>query len=192
MTKKEELVGKGADLDPTPSQQELEGLRRAAEHGKPIPGRWARLVKGVQERRADLPRVLPEVPTRAEGEAVTPTEGLPTVTLAESGQPSLDIPEGYTAPAELVAQTLIKGTGPVVESGQTIQVHYSGWKISDGTQFESSWESTPYTTAISTVTLLSPRTSLSSLWARAWADTTIKTPRNSARSRVTIFLPANE
>lgn len=74
VTKKEELVGKGADLDPTPSQQELEGLRRAAEQGKPIPGRWARLVKGVQERRADLPRVLPEVPTRAEGR-VLPSVG---------------------------------------------------------------------------------------------------------------------
>ena len=95
-----------------------------------------------------------EVPTRAEGETVTPTEGLPTVTLDESGQPSLDIPEGYTAPTELVAETLIKGTGPVVEAGQTIQVQYAGWKLSDGTQFESSWESTPYTTAIGTGTVI--------------------------------------
>lgn len=74
VTKKEELVGKGADLDPTPSEQELEGLRRAAEQGKPIPGRWARLVQGVQERRAELPRVLPQVPTREEGR-VLPSVG---------------------------------------------------------------------------------------------------------------------
>ena len=91
-----------------------------------------------------------EVPTRAEGEAVAPAEGLPTVTLDESGAPSLEIPENYAAPTELVAQTLIKGTGPVVQAGQTIQVQYAGWKLSDGSQFESSWESSPFTTAIGT------------------------------------------
>ncbi|MCP2014317.1 membrane protein [Deinococcus sp. HSC-46F16] len=75
VTKKEELVGKGADLDPTPSEQELEGLRRAAEQGKPIPGRWARLVRGVQDRRAELPRVLPQVPTREEGRVLPTVRG---------------------------------------------------------------------------------------------------------------------
>ncbi|WP_104989692.1 YihY/virulence factor BrkB family protein [Deinococcus sp. NW-56] len=75
VTKKEELVNKGADLDPTPSEQELEGLRRAAEQGKPIPGRWARLVKGVQERRPELPRVLPEVPSHAEGRMLPTVRG---------------------------------------------------------------------------------------------------------------------
>ncbi|WP_066464887.1 FKBP-type peptidyl-prolyl cis-trans isomerase [Sanguibacter suarezii] len=89
-----------------------------------------------------------EAPTRAQGEAVTPAEGLPTVTLDDSGVPSLDIPEGYTAPSELVVQTLIKGDGPVVEAGQAIQVQYAGWKLSDGSQFESSWESAPFTTVI--------------------------------------------
>ena len=91
-----------------------------------------------------------EVPTRAEGEAVAPAEGLPTVTLDESGKPSLTIPEGYAAPTELVTQTLIKGTGPVVEAGQTIQVQYAGFKLSDGTQFEASWDSQPFFTSIGT------------------------------------------
>ncbi|MPY67518.1 YihY/virulence factor BrkB family protein [Deinococcus sp. SDU3-2] len=75
VTKKEELINKGADLDPTPSDQELEGLKQAAEQGKPIPGRWARLVHGVQERRAELPRVLPEVPTREEGRVLPTVRG---------------------------------------------------------------------------------------------------------------------
>ena len=79
---------------------------------------------------------------------MTPAEGLPAVTLDDSGVPSLDIPEGYTAPSELVVQTLIKGDGPVVEAGQAIQVQYAGWKLSDGSQFESSWESAPFTTVI--------------------------------------------
>ncbi len=79
------------------------------------------------------------IPTRAEGEAVTPAEGLPTVTLDDDGKPSIDIPEGYQAPTELVAQTLIKGTGPVVKDTQSITAHYTGWTL-DGEVFDSSWE----------------------------------------------------
>ncbi|SDD52846.1 peptidylprolyl isomerase [Sanguibacter gelidistatuariae] len=90
------------------------------------------------------------VPTRAEGEAVTPPADLPTVTLDDTGKPSISIPEGYVAPTELVAQPLIKGTGAVVESGQSIQVQYTGWKLSDGTEFDSSWEGTPLVTLIGT------------------------------------------
>jgi len=78
--------------------------------------------------------------TRAEGETVTPPAGLPAVTLAEDGAPSVEIPAG-AAPAELVAQTLIKGEGAVVEEGQTITAHYTGWVWDDASQpFDSSWE----------------------------------------------------
>ncbi|MBB5233795.1 YihY/virulence factor BrkB family protein [Deinococcus budaensis] len=72
VTKKEELVAKGADLDPTPSEQELEGLARAAEQGKPVAGRWGRR---WQEGRAALPRVLPQVPTQAEGRVLPTVRG---------------------------------------------------------------------------------------------------------------------
>lgn len=89
------------------------------------------------------------VPQRAVGEAVAPVDGLPTVTLDETGKPSISIPAGVSAPTELVAQPLIKGTGAVVESGQAITVHYTGWQLSDGTQFDSSWDrGTPYPTVI--------------------------------------------
>lgn len=80
-----------------------------------------------------------DVPDRAEGEAVTPAEGLPVVTLDDSGKPSIEIPEGYTAPTELVVQPLIKGTGPEVTEDQTVIAHYTGWKL-DGEQFDSSWD----------------------------------------------------
>jgi peptidylprolyl isomerase len=80
------------------------------------------------------------VPTRAEGEAVEPPAGLPVVTLADDGEPSIEIPADATEPTELVAQTLIKGSGAVVESGQTITVQYTGW-LWDGTAFDSSWGS---------------------------------------------------
>lgn len=90
-----------------------------------------------------------DVPTRAEGEAVTPAEGLPVVTLDDSGKPSIDIPEGYAAPTELVTQTLIKGDGPEVTADSTITAHYTGWTL-DGKVFDSSWENgTPMTIPLS-------------------------------------------
>ena len=107
------------------------------------PGTESTVIMGVEVMSTKI------IPSRAEGEAVAPVEGLPTVTLDDTGRPSLSIPEGYTAPTELVTQTLIKGTGDVVESGQTIQAHYAGWTISDGKLFEASWDTgTPITTTI--------------------------------------------
>ena len=90
------------------------------------------------------------VPTRAEGEAVAPAPGLPVVTLAEDGQPSIEVPADAVAPTELVTQPLITGSGPVVESGQTVTFQYSGW-LFDGTPFDSSWENgAAFTTTIGT------------------------------------------
>lgn len=88
------------------------------------------------------------VPTRAEGTAVTPPAGLPAVTLAEDGQPSIEPMDG-AAPTELVVQPLIQGSGAAVAAGQTITIQYSGW-LWDGTPFDSSWEKgTPLTTPLS-------------------------------------------
>ena len=88
------------------------------------------------------------VPLRAVGTPVEPAEGLPVVTLAEDGAPSIEVPADFAAPPELVAQTLIEGDGPVVETGQYLNVQYSGW-LTDGTQFDSSWTGgTPFGTQI--------------------------------------------
>lgn len=81
----------------------------------------------------------PEPLDRAEGTAVTPAAGLPTVTLDDTGKPSITIPSGYTAPTELVVQPLIEGTGDVVKETDTITAHYTGWKL-NGEQFDSSWD----------------------------------------------------
>ncbi|MGO1317242.1 MAG: FKBP-type peptidyl-prolyl cis-trans isomerase [Cellulomonadaceae bacterium] len=77
---------------------------------------------------------------RAEGTAVTPPADLPTVTLDDTGKPSIEIPEGYEAPTELVVQPLIEGDGAVVSETDTITAHYTGWLLADGTQFDSSWD----------------------------------------------------
>ena len=87
------------------------------------------------------------LPTRAEGEAVEPAAGLPVVTLAENGEPTIEVPEGTAEPAELVVQPLIRGTGPVVEAGQNITVHYKG-TLFDGTVFDTSWSGAPFPTPI--------------------------------------------
>jgi peptidylprolyl isomerase len=77
---------------------------------------------------------------RATGDAVAPVAGLPTVTLADNGKPTITIPSGVAAPTSLVVQPLIKGTGPVVQAGQTISVHYTGVIYDGGKQFDSSWD----------------------------------------------------
>lgn len=80
------------------------------------------------------------VPARAEGTPVPPVPGLPAVTLAEDGAPTIAIPPGTEPPAQLTTQVLIEGPGPQVQAGQTITVQYTGVKYADGQVFDSSWE----------------------------------------------------
>ncbi len=76
---------------------------------------------------------------RATGTAVEPPEGLPVVTLAEDGKPTIEIPD-TDPPGELVGQVLIEGDGAVVEAGQNLTVHYTGVIWPGGEQFDSSWD----------------------------------------------------
>lgn len=87
---------------------------------------------------------------RAEGEPVDPPAGLPTVELDDEGAPTITLPADKTVPAETVAQELIKGDGDVVESGQTITVHYTGILWETGEQFDSSWGAAPVSFPIGT------------------------------------------
>jgi len=75
---------------------------------------------------------------KAQGTAVVPADGLPVVTLAANGAPSVAVPT-TDPPADLVSQTLIQGAGAAVAEGQQLVVHYSGW-LWDGTSFDSSWD----------------------------------------------------
>jgi FKBP-type peptidyl-prolyl cis-trans isomerase 2 len=86
------------------------------------------------------------IPDRAQGTAVAPVAGLPTVTLAADGTPTLK-PATGAAPTALVAQPLIKGSGAAVAEGQSVTVNYSGW-LWDGTQFDSSWGGSKFTSAL--------------------------------------------
>jgi peptidylprolyl isomerase len=80
-----------------------------------------------------------DVLKRAEGEAVTPPEGLPTVKVARSGKPTITTPDA-SAPTQLVVQPLVIGSGAAVEAGQTIVVHYTGVLWGSNKTFDSSWK----------------------------------------------------
>ncbi|WP_229068928.1 FKBP-type peptidyl-prolyl cis-trans isomerase [Actinoplanes sp. DH11] len=47
---------------------------------------------------------------------------------------------GIGTVTELKTTTLVQGTGPAVQSGQTIQVNYVGVTYADGKEFDSSWD----------------------------------------------------
>ncbi len=82
--------------------------------------------------------LLSVVPHAAWGAAQAPVAGLPTVALDATGSPTITLP-GTPAPADLQLETLKKGDGPVVGSGDQVLVQYTGVKWSDGTVFDSSW-----------------------------------------------------
>ena len=88
------------------------------------------------------------VPVRAAGTPVTPADGLPVVTLADNGEPSIEVPADATKPTDLVVQPLIEGDGKKVAAEDILTVQYSGW-LWDGTSFDSSWSRpTPFQTQI--------------------------------------------
>ena len=80
-----------------------------------------------------------DVPTSASGTPVTPPAGLPVVTIVD-GVPTITPPTG-TPPTTLVSQVLIKGDGPVITSGQTVLMQYTGMIWASGKVFDSSWGS---------------------------------------------------
>jgi peptidylprolyl isomerase len=84
----------------------------------------------------DLTRVHLE---KAEGSAVAPEAGLPAVVTTPEGVPGITIPK-TDAPEELRIAPLIKGAGDVVQSGDNVTMHYTGFLWADGYKFDSSWD----------------------------------------------------
>lgn len=74
----------------------------------------------------------------ANGDSRPALGGMPTVILAPSGQPGIQIPAS-DPPAEFSKNALIEGRGEAIAIGDTVVVHYSGWTW-QGEQFDSSWE----------------------------------------------------
>jgi peptidylprolyl isomerase len=83
--------------------------------------------------------VVDVLPTRAAGPAVPPKEGLPTVTLAADGAPTIT-PTGTDAPAGLVIQPLVRGSGRQVEKTDVVTVQYAGFAWTSGEPVDSTWD----------------------------------------------------
>jgi FKBP-type peptidyl-prolyl cis-trans isomerase len=78
-------------------------------------------------------------PSRAEGAVRLSRDGFPAVVLGPDGRPGITVPK--SDPFEDVEVEVLKeGSGPVVEDGDTVVVHYTGVLWADGTVFDSSWE----------------------------------------------------
>ena len=78
-------------------------------------------------------------PSRADGAVRLSRDGFPAVVLGPDGRPGITVPK--SEPFEDVEVEVLKeGSGPVVEDGDTVVVHYTGVLWVDGTVFDSSWE----------------------------------------------------
>jgi peptidylprolyl isomerase len=78
-------------------------------------------------------------PTRANGKAVTPPAGFPTVKLnAKTGEPTITIPKA-DPPKETKIALLKQGDGETVQPGDTVTVQYKGVLWRNGQMFDSSW-----------------------------------------------------
>jgi FKBP-type peptidyl-prolyl cis-trans isomerase len=89
------------------------------------------LVFVLDIQRAFLPR--------ADGSVRLSRDGFPAVVLAPDGRPGITVPK--SDPFETTEVEVLKeGSGEVVESGDTVVVHYTGVTWADGKVFDSSWE----------------------------------------------------
>ena len=91
--------------------------------------------------------VVDVLPTRAQGEAVTPRDDLPKVSLDEDGAPSLTA-TGTDPPTDLVVQPLLRGTGAQVTASDVITVQYTGFSWTTGEQFDTTWGRLPVSFAL--------------------------------------------
>lgn len=80
---------------------------------------------------------------QAEGTAVAPKAGLPTVEWHADRPADVTIPKGAKAPAKLVVQKLIEGTGAEVKKGANVRVSYTGVLWDGGKSFDSSMTKDP-------------------------------------------------
>ena len=78
-------------------------------------------------------------PTKANGTAVAPTPGFPTVKDdAKTGEPSITIPKA-DPPTDTKIAMLKQGDGETVQPGDTVTVQYKGVLWRNGEMFDSSW-----------------------------------------------------
>lgn len=83
--------------------------------------------------------VLGVTPLAAWGTEQPAVDGMPTVTLADDGQPDVTLP-GTDAPTDLQISVLKEGDGTTVTAGDTTLLQYYGVSWNTGESFDSSWK----------------------------------------------------
>ncbi len=100
--------------------------------------RLLRVELGTAERPEPVVLVYDIMHTRAWGEPVDPPEDAPEVTVADSGGPTVTIPD-HDPPSDLEIVPLRRGDGAQVRSGMAVTVRYTAVGWSDGEVVESTW-----------------------------------------------------
>ncbi len=91
--------------------------------------------------------------TACSSSAATPASSGPVVTIGDAQcgvtvsstlnvKPTITIPDCATKPNAFAVKTIVAGTGPQVQAGQTIVVKYVGVAWSTKQEFDSSWPNT--------------------------------------------------
>jgi peptidylprolyl isomerase len=91
---------------------------------------------------ADVHGIEPPPPpplARLSGEVKDAPDGFPEVSYKPSGEPTA-IFEPSSEPRDFQMARLIDGEGPEVFPGAVVVVHYSGFNLSNGDNFDSSWK----------------------------------------------------
>lgn len=132
------------DYSTTPQSQTLSKTSLGADLYDTLKGQHvgARLLQVTPPSdKQDYPAVtvVDVLPTRADGPAVPPKEGLPAVTLAANGAPSITA-TGTDPPSTLVIQPLLRGSGRQVEKDDVVTVQYAGFAWTTGEPVDSTWD----------------------------------------------------
>jgi peptidylprolyl isomerase len=138
------LVKESYSTSPTPRLLTEEDLGKdlyATLSGQRVGARLLQISPAADGSASAYPTVtvLDVLPTRADGEPVTPREGLPTVSLDADGVPSLT-PTGTEPPSDLVVQPLLRSPSTTqVAANDVITVQYTGFVWATGEAFDSTW-----------------------------------------------------
>lgn len=76
----------------------------------------------------------------ADGTAVAPVAGLPTVTAEAGKKPKISFPADFKPSGKLVVQPLLQGSGETLQTGDTLIAQYVGVISPSGKQFDASWD----------------------------------------------------
>lgn len=150
------VVKESYSSSPTPRLLTVEDLGKdlyETLHDQRVGARLLQISPAPGTGAANYPTVtvLDVLSTRASGDPVAPRDGLPKVTIAKDGSPTITASTA-APPTELVTQPLVRGTGAQVAAGDVVTVQYTGFSWATGQSFDSTWTNgTPVSFALSSV-----------------------------------------